>query len=86
VHDVVSGMRKGLEEFENRVLIGKIYLPVEKLVAYYGRNLKGAHLPFNFQLLNAAWTAPHIADLIETYEPALPERGWMAKLGSQQSR
>lgn len=76
VHDVVSGMRKVLEEFENRVLIGEIYLPIEKLVAYYGRNLKGAHLPFNFQLLNTAWTAPHIADLIETYEAALPERGW----------
>jgi alpha-glucosidase len=50
VHDVVSGMRKVLEEFENRVLIGEIYLPVEKLVAYYGRNLKARiyHSTFSF--------------------------------------
>jgi alpha-glucosidase len=60
----------------NRVLIGEIYLPVERLVAYYGKNLTGAHLPFNFQLLNTAWTAPHIAELIENYEAALPDGGW----------
>jgi alpha-glucosidase len=36
----------------------------------------GAHLPFNFQLLNAAWTAPHIAELIVRYEGALPQSGW----------
>jgi alpha-glucosidase len=76
VHEVIAGMRQVLEEFENRVLIGEIYLPVERLVTYYGKNLTGAHLPFNFQLLNSAWTAPHIAELIERYEAALPDAGW----------
>jgi alpha-glucosidase len=57
-------------------LIGEIYLPVNRLVTYYGENLMGAHLPFNFQLLNTAWTAPHIAELIENYEAALPDGGW----------
>jgi len=69
-------MRQVLEEFENRVLIGEIYLPVEMLVAYYGKNLTGAHLPFNFQLLNTAWRAPQVAELIENYETALPDGGW----------
>ena len=41
VHEVIAGMRQVLEEFENRVLIGEIYLPVERLVAYYGKNLTG---------------------------------------------
>jgi len=36
-------------------LIGEIYLPIERLVAYYGERLRGAHLPFNFHLLNTAW-------------------------------
>jgi alpha-glucosidase len=76
VHEVIAGMRQVLEEFENRVLIGEIYLPVERLVAYYGKNLTGAHLPFNFRLLNTAWTAPHIAELIKNYEAALPDGGW----------
>jgi alpha-glucosidase len=76
VHEVIAGMRLVLEEFDDRVLIGEIYLPVERLVTYYGTNLMGAHLPFNFQLLNAAWTAPHIAELIVRYEGALPQGGW----------
>jgi alpha-glucosidase len=92
VHEVIAGMRRVLDEFENRVLIGEIYLPVDRLVTYYGENLTGAHLPFNFQLLNTAWTAPHIAELIESYEAALPDGGWpnrpriAARVGPEQAR
>jgi hypothetical protein len=43
-------MRSLLEQHDERVLIGEIYLPIEQLVAYYGKDLRGAHLPFNFQL------------------------------------
>jgi alpha-glucosidase len=45
-------------------------------VAYYGRDLKGAHLPFNFQLLQAPWKADAIARLVEEYEAALPDNAW----------
>jgi alpha-glucosidase len=45
-------------------------------VQYYGTDLAGAHLPFNFQLINATWDARHIARLIVEYEKALPEGGW----------
>ena len=34
--------------FPSALLIGEIYLPLERLVAYYGKDLAGAHLPFNF--------------------------------------
>src|SRR4051794_2609753 len=40
------------------------YLPLEKLVAYYGRDLRGCHLPFNFSLLQVDWHARTIAKLI----------------------
>jgi alpha-glucosidase len=76
VHEVVEQMRAVLDEYEERVLIGEIYLPVERLVTYYGRNLKGAHLPFNFQLLSAIWKAPEIARIVSEYEAALPAGGW----------
>lgn len=76
VHEVVAGLRRVVDEFSDRVLIGEIYLPIERLVAYYGEDLKGAHLPFNFQLLQTAWTAPRIAELIKDYVAALPEGGW----------
>ena len=41
------------------MLIGEIYLPVERLVAYYGahRRRPRHHLPFNFQLLELPWDA-----------------------------
>jgi alpha-glucosidase len=69
-------MRKVLEEYEGRVLIGEIYLPLERLVAYYGADLSGAHLPFNFQLIHMVWSAREIAALVDEYEGALPEGGW----------
>jgi alpha-glucosidase len=76
VHDVIEGMRHVLDSYEDRVLIGEIYLPLERLVAYYGQDLSGAHLPFNFQLIQTAWTAREIAALIEEYESLLPSGGW----------
>lgn len=76
VHDVIEQMRAVVDEFDERVLIGEIYLPLERLVAYYGRDLRGCHLPFNFSLLGAKWRAPTIAKLIEEYEGLLPRGGW----------
>src|SRR5581483_5431646 len=46
------------------------------LVAYYGKDLSGTHLPFNFQLIRTAWNARALARLIEEYEAALPPGGW----------
>jgi alpha-glucosidase len=76
MQQVVAEMRGVVDEFEDRLLIGEIYLPLERLVAYYGRDLRGAHLPFNFTLLGAPWHAATIARLIDEYEAALPPGGW----------
>jgi alpha-glucosidase len=76
VHGVIAGLRAVLDEYPERVLIGEIYLPIERLVTYYGADLKGAHLPFNFQLLETEWNARKIAALIEEYERLLPAGGW----------
>ncbi len=51
----------------DRVLIGEIYLPVAQLMTYYGEDLKGANLPFNFQLLQCAWSASALAQVISEY-------------------
>jgi alpha-glucosidase len=76
VQQVVAEMRTVVDEFAERVLIGEIYLPVERLVAYYGAQLDGAHLPFNFQLLQCSWNAPSIATVVDQYEELLPPGGW----------
>ena len=36
----------------------------------------GAHLPFNFSLLSATWTARNIENIIREYERALPSGAW----------
>ncbi len=76
VQGVVAGLRRVVDAYDARVLIGEIYLPIERLVAYYGEGLGGAHLPFNFQLLLSAWDPQEIATLISEYEAALPSGGW----------
>jgi alpha-glucosidase len=76
VHDIITRMRSLFDEYDERVMIGEIYLPVERLVQYYGEDQTGVHLPFNFQLVLAPWDARHIAGLIEEYEAALPPDGW----------
>jgi alpha-glucosidase len=74
--EVITELRRVIDEFEDCVLIGEIYLPVERLVAYYGTNLDGVHLPFNFQLLHSSWNARGLEALIEQYEQELPPGGW----------
>jgi alpha-glucosidase len=76
IHALVAAMRSVLDSYRERVLIGEIYLPVNQLVSYYGRDLKGAHLPFNFQLILCAWSAAAIAEIIREYEAALPPGAW----------
>ncbi len=76
VHAIVQEMRGVMDEYADRVLIGEIYLPVEQLVTYYGQNLNGANLPFNFQLLQTAWNAASIAAIMVEYEAALPPGAW----------
>ncbi len=76
VHEVVARMRSLLDEYNERMMIGEIYLPIHKLVSYYGEDGRGAHLPFNFSLISLPWNALEIAAAIDEYEGALPENGW----------
>ena len=76
VHEVIVQMRRVVDEFECRVLIGEIYLPLHRLVAYYGNDLTGAQMPFNFALLSTLWSARSIEKIIADYERALPAGAW----------
>jgi alpha-glucosidase len=76
VHNVVAEMRAVIDSYSRRVLIGEIYLPMKDLMTYYGQNLKGANLPFNFLLLQSAWNAQAIGQVISGYMSSLPPGGW----------
>jgi alpha-glucosidase len=76
VYEIVRDMRRVADEHGRRLLVGEIYLPVERLVTYYGTSGDGVHLPFNFQLVTLPWDARVLADAIAAYEGALPPDGW----------
>ena len=81
VHGIAGDMRAIADSYGaagrgERVLIGEIYLPVDRLVHYYGRERAGVHLPLNFQLIDARWDAHCLAKLISDYEVALPPGAW----------
>ena len=77
VHDAIARMRAVLDEYDgDRVFIGEAYLPLDRLMLYYGADLKGFQLPFNFHLIQTPWNATAIGALVESYESKLPEGGW----------
>jgi alpha-glucosidase len=76
VHDIVRLMRAMIDVYEDRLLIGEIYLPNAELMKYYGDQFDECHLPFNFQLLFAEWKAPTLRKLLDDYYAALPEGAW----------
>ncbi|HMI20604.1 MAG TPA: alpha-amylase family glycosyl hydrolase [Sphingomonas sp.] len=80
VFDVAAEMRALADSYgakgNERVLVGEIYLPIERLMAYYGKAGEGVHLPFNFQLIDAPWHARQLQQMVADYEAALPSGGW----------
>lgn len=70
VQDAIRDFRATVGD---RLLVGELYLPIERLVAYYA---SGLDLPSNFHLLSTPWTAHDVAELIERYEGALPDGAW----------
>ena len=80
VHDIIAEMRKVVDAYSDRMLVGEVYLPVDRLVTYYGHaggnGGDGVHMPFNFQLVTLDWNAKTIATAIRNYEAALPSYGW----------
>ena len=77
VHDAIAAMREISDRYgDDRILIGEAYLPIDRLMAYYGGAADGFHLPFNFHLMEINWTARDVADLIVAYEAKLPAHGW----------
>ena len=81
VHEIAAEMRAIADSYATvgmgeRVLIGEIYLPLDRLVRYYGQDRRGVHSPANFQLINAPWEACALATLIAAYKSALPPDAW----------
>jgi alpha-glucosidase len=78
IHDLMREMRLIADEFGDTVLIGEIYLPLERWVRYYGTaDAPELHLPFNFRLIELReWTAAAVRSEIAMLEAAVPRHGY----------
>ncbi|WP_228241892.1 alpha-amylase family glycosyl hydrolase [Porphyrobacter sp. GA68] len=104
-HAIAAEMRAMADQYgaqtgRERVLIGEIYLPFDRLSRWYGTpDRPGVHLPFNFALALSRWDADGVGRLIAEYEASLPAWGWpnwvlsnhdvpriAARLGDRQAR
>jgi alpha-glucosidase len=81
VHALIKRMRKVLDAYDERMMVGEIYMSNEDLVKYYGdRRDDGSfdecHLPFNFQLIQTSWDAQAVRKVVDAYEQTLPDGAW----------
>lgn len=81
----VADMRR-VADGHDGMLIGEVYLPIERMVRYYGAALDGFQMPHNFWLISTEWAAAAVRDVVECYERALPERAWPNWVASNHDR
>ncbi|CAN5754689.1 alpha-amylase family glycosyl hydrolase [soil metagenome] len=76
VHGYIAELRSVAREFDDALLIGELYLPLERLMTYYGAGAGGLQLPYNFALIEQPWNAGVLEPLIARYDGYLPEGAW----------
>lgn len=87
-HAIAADLRALADGYGDRLLIGEIFLPDDRLARWYGTPERPeAHLPFNFHLIECDWDAAVLRRVIAGYYAALPEWGWPNwVLGSHDAR
>jgi alpha-glucosidase len=72
--------RSLLNEYEDkrpRFSVGEIHIfDWKEWATYYGKELDGLHMPFNFSLLFAPWNPQTVQSLVEAVEAAVPPGAW----------
>jgi alpha-glucosidase len=70
-HAYIRELRAVLDEFGDRMMVGEIYLPVERLLPFAGtRDAPMVHLPFNFHLILLPWDAAEVRTFADMYDAA----------------
>jgi alpha-glucosidase len=76
-HEIMARMRRLIDTYSDRVLIGEAHLPMGRLMEYFGRREPGLHVPLNFQLPGSKpWNACTIGAAIDQYLLLLPDTAW----------
>ena len=75
-HEYIGELRAALDEYDDRMMVGEIYLPIETLLTYAGTpDAPECHLPFNFHLILTPWNAADVRKLVDEYDAAVTKNG-----------
>ena len=76
-HAIAADLRALADGYGERVLVGEIFLPNDRLARWFGTPAAPeVHLPFNFALMENRWRADVLRRVIADYEASLPAHGW----------
>ena len=75
IHQFNRWLRAVADEYDHRLLVGEINLPLEQLVKHYGQHDE-FQLPFNFRLIFTPWEAQAVHEIADRYQTLLPEGTW----------
>ena len=77
-HGVFRDLRTVLDGYPgDRFSVGEIHIwDWNEWATYYGENLDELHMPYNFSLLWAPWSASEFRTRIDEMEAALPDGAW----------
>jgi len=79
VHEILRRFRRTLEEYDDRMAVGEVYLlELATLAGYYGQGADELHLVHNFVFVHQPWKAEAFRAIVDEFWSLLPEGAWPA--------
>ena len=76
VHGMLRELRRLVDSYDERMLVGEVYLmDPAKVATYYGLGDE-LHLAFNFSFMHAPWDAAAFRTQVARFAALIPEQGW----------
>ncbi len=76
VHDLLRGIRKVVDEYPARVIVGEVTILDQRHVVTYVNSRDGLHLVHNFSLLHQPWDARRFRHVVDEFERLLATDAW----------
>jgi alpha-glucosidase len=76
VHEMLRGLRRLVDTYDERMLVGEVYILDPAAVARYYGHGDELHLAFNFSLMRQPWRADAMAREIARFDALVPPEGW----------
>lgn len=72
----LTELRRVVDEFSDRVLLGEVDTTPDKLPGFYGEAEPRLHLPLNYCLTQVPWKADAVGRAVQSFLDSLPAGAW----------